>query len=106
VKPKSPKDLFFVNPINEFELAESVDPKSTFSNPKSTLGREIRGQIRLLLAYFIDEVRVFEVGIFVIDGSVTDCVVGFGPRRLCCWRRARSRPRPRSSKAHLVACAS
>jgi hypothetical protein len=30
----------------------------------------------LLLAYFIGEVRVFEVGIFVVDGEVTDSVVG------------------------------
>jgi hypothetical protein len=67
-------------PINGFELAASVDPKSTFSNPKSTLEREIRGKIRLLLTYFIDEVRVFEVGIFVVDGSVTGCIVGVGPR--------------------------
>jgi hypothetical protein len=30
----------------------------------------------LLLAYFIGEVRVFEFGIFLVDGSITGCVVG------------------------------
>jgi hypothetical protein len=63
------KRLILCEPINEFELAASLDPKST-------LGREIQGQIRLLLAYFIGEVRVFEVGIFVVNRSVTGCVVG------------------------------
>jgi len=95
------KRLILCEPINGFKLAASVDPKST-------LGREIRGQIPLLLAYFIGEVRVFEVGIFVVDGSITGCVVGFSvdPHQLRCRRQARSHPRPRPSKAHLVACAS
>ncbi len=57
----------------------SVDPKSTFSNPKSTLEREIRGKIRLLLTYFIDEVRVFEVGIFVINSEAAGYVLGVAP---------------------------
>jgi hypothetical protein len=70
------KRLIFCEPINGFELAASVDPKSTFSNPKSTLEREIQSQIWLLLTYFIGEVRVFEVGIFVVDSYVTGCVVG------------------------------
>jgi hypothetical protein len=32
----------------------------------------------LLLAYFIGEVKVFEVGIFVVDGEVTGCVISVG----------------------------
>jgi hypothetical protein len=95
------KILILCEPINGFELAASVDSKSTFSNLKSTLEREIRGQIRLLLTNFTSEVRVFEVGIFVVNGSVTGCIVGVGPRWLCCRLRPRSRPRPRPSKTNL-----
>lgn len=38
-------------------------------NETHILGREIGGKIQLLLAYFIDEIRVFEVGIFVVEDS-------------------------------------
>jgi hypothetical protein len=38
-------------------------------NETHILRREIRGKIQLLLAYFIGEIRVFEVGIFVVEDS-------------------------------------